>query len=101
MIAAEKVGAAMILASEVENNAQSWPETLLGIQETASALILEPSAKDEGFETFWFQAFPEHAGLETYTRGWNNLPALAIERAADLEENYLTCLTSAVDAFLA
>jgi amino acid adenylation domain-containing protein len=100
MIAAGKIGAAMILASEVENNALSWPENQLGIQETASALILEPSAKDEGFASFWFQSFPELASLETYTRGWNNLLALAIERAGDLEQNYLACLAKAVHQFL-
>jgi 3-oxoacyl-[acyl-carrier-protein] synthase III len=101
MIASGKIVAAMILASEVENNAKSWPENLLGIQETASALILDPAAKDEGFESFWFQAFPESASLETYTRGWNHLPALAIERVPDLEERYLACLATSVTEFLA
>jgi len=90
----------MILASEVENNAQSWPENLLGIQETASAFILEPTTNEEGFDTFWFQSFPEQFGLETYTRGWNNLPALAIQRADDLEEKYQECLAKAVGEFL-
>lgn len=101
MIAAGKIGAAMILASEVENNARAWPENQLGIQETASAVILESSDKEEGFDSFWFQSFPEHAGLETYTIGWNNLPALAVERAADLEERYLACLTATANEFLA
>ena len=80
MIAAGKAATAMVLATEVENNAQFWPENMLGIEETGSALILEPSAGDDGFATFWFQAFPEYVeSLNTYTTGRNNLPVMAIE----------------------
>ena len=41
MMAAGSCKTAMIVAAEIENNADSFPDKLMGIRETASALILE------------------------------------------------------------
>ena len=66
MIAAGRTPNALILASEVENNAGAGgaDEPPVGIKPTGSALVLEPSPDGEGFGPFLFRSFPEHAGLE-------------------------------------
>jgi amino acid adenylation domain-containing protein len=101
LIAARKFSRALILASEIENNAVSWPENLLGLKETASGLILEENTGPEGFTAFGFQLFPEYLeSIVSHTGGHNNRPVLFHRRDAALESHQLECARSAVTAFL-
>ena len=87
LVGAGKYNRALILASEVENNAASWPEHLLGIKESASALILEEGSG--GFRAFGFRTFPEHvACVEAFTVSHNNLSALEHRQDPDLDAMY-------------
>ena len=77
LLAAGKYRRALILASEIENNANSWPEHLLGVKETASALLLEEGAA--GFFAFGCRTFPEHIGAaEAFTVAPTSGPRSAI-----------------------
>ncbi len=63
---------AMIVAAEIENNAEFFPDRLLGLREMASAAILEESEDGEtGFLAFSFDQFPEHAEAERAFVTWN------------------------------
>jgi len=102
MIAAGRHRNALVLASEVENNATAWPENLLGLKETASAVLLEESAADgEGFGAFLFRSFPEHLGrLETHTVTRNGKSALHVERDPALHAACAECAAAAVRELL-
>jgi 3-oxoacyl-[acyl-carrier-protein] synthase III len=90
---------ALILASEVENNTASRPDHLLGLKETASALLLENGV---GFTAFGFHTFPEHVGsIESYTKAHNMLPALEHRRDVNLEAIFRHCIRATVAEFLA
>jgi 3-oxoacyl-[acyl-carrier-protein] synthase III len=41
-----KAGAALVLASEVENNAAAFPDHRIGLKETAAAMLLAPAADE-------------------------------------------------------
>jgi 3-oxoacyl-[acyl-carrier-protein] synthase III len=60
MIRAGKATNALILAAEIENNADLGPEQLVGLMEIGSALLLEPTSSPEGFGRFVFRSFPAH-----------------------------------------
>lgn len=98
MIRARKATTAMVVASEVENNAAVFPEDLLGIQETGSALLLdEAPGNAAGFGSFLFRSFPEH--VDAFTSRCTNKDGkayLRFARAADLERHYVTSIVSAV-----
>ncbi len=101
LIAAGKFCRALILASEVENNAQTWPENLLGIKETASAFILEGGAKDQGFVSFGFRSFPELVdGFESYTGAHRDLPVVFHPQDPEWEQQVAECARTAVEEFL-
>lgn len=97
---AGKYARALILASEVENNTQAWPEHLLGLKETASALLLEEGAA--GFAAFAFRTFPEHVGrLESFTVVHNKLAALEHRQDHDYDARLVECIAATVAEFLA
>ena len=61
MIAAENCKTAMIVAAECENNLDWFPDDLLGIRETASAIILNADPSNEsGFSRFLFKYHLEY-----------------------------------------
>ncbi len=67
-ISAGRTSLALILASEVENNARFGPDASIGLNETGSAILLEESANHEGFGRFIFRSFPEHvADIRAFT----------------------------------
>lgn len=58
---AGKIERAMVVASEVENNADLEGQSKLGITEMASAVVLSESDDGEtGFHAFQFDHYPEH-----------------------------------------
>src|SRR6266567_4488015 len=65
MIQAKKMKSAMVVTAEIENNAETLPAELRGIQETGSAVILDASADGStGFGNFVFKYFPDY--IETF-----------------------------------
>jgi len=102
MITANTCKTAMIVAAESENNGDSFPDKLLGIRETASALILDPSAsKDQGFSRFLFTYHDESITAYTtyYTTG-DSEPYLHIEKETNLDALYIACICPAVQELL-
>src|SRR5262249_26129745 len=88
LIAARKFTRPLIVASEVDLNRVYCPSMLLGLEETASAFVLEESSTAEGFSAFGYRAFPEHAHAVVSATGIvNEGPAVLRRRSADFEEN--------------
>jgi 3-oxoacyl-[acyl-carrier-protein] synthase III len=90
----------LILASEVENNAQDWPEHLSGVRPTASAFLVETS-EQEGFYAFGFRAFPEHLEKRaSWTGAHDYKPAAFHQIDPALDAIYLDCIAITVAEFL-
>ena len=102
MMAAGSCKTAMIVAAEIENNADSFPDKLIGIRETASALILESDPSNEkGFSNFLFNYNTE--SLNTYTthyRTRDSNPHLQILKDPDLDTLYIESILPAVEKLL-
>ena len=102
MMAAGSCKTAMVVAAEVENNADSFPDKLMGIRETASALILEPDPLNEkGFSNFFFEYNTD--SLDTYTthyRTRDSSPHLRILKDPGLDALYIECILPAVEKLL-
>jgi 3-oxoacyl-[acyl-carrier-protein] synthase III len=99
LLGAGKYSRALLLASEVENNAQCRPDHLLGLKETASALILEEGKA--GFLAFGFRSFSEYvASFETGTTMHNQQAAVACRKDAKFEKALLECLRTTIAEFL-
>jgi 3-oxoacyl-[acyl-carrier-protein] synthase III len=92
---------ALVLASEVENNAEVWPENRLGLREGAGALVLEASDGPDGFSAFAVRWFPEHLGaFESHTGAHDGQPALHHSSAPDLDDRIRACVRTAAEEFL-
>ncbi len=101
MIRAGRAAAALVVAAETENNAADFPEDLLGIAETGSALLLEPATGHERFGASLSRAFPEHA--DAFVSHWTHRegkPYLRFTRAADLERRYLAAIVETAGELL-
>ncbi len=102
MIAAGKAKKAMVVASEIENNAKTRPTELLGIMETGSAVILDESSDGKtGFGNFAFKYFPDYIeALTSYTKQQGGKTWIHCERDINLETYYLQCIRDAVHELL-
>jgi 3-oxoacyl-[acyl-carrier-protein] synthase III len=102
MIRAGKASNAMITAAEIENNRQHRPDTLYGLEEVGSALILDQSADGvTGFGNFVFKYFTEYIdALVTQTEMFNGKTVLRIERDSRIERYYVQCIQEAVQELL-
>jgi amino acid adenylation domain-containing protein len=100
-IRAGRASRALVLASEVENNAQAGCG-LLGLYVTGSAILLEESAGDEGFGRFCFRSFPEHAAdIRAFTKSKGGPPILHRECRPEWEHNTAAGLRLTVTELLA
>jgi 3-oxoacyl-[acyl-carrier-protein] synthase III len=102
MIRAKKFRTAMIVASEVENNAESSPESLLGLQETGSAFILAEDAGGRvGFGNFLFRYFTQHLDAFRSQLAWKDGKAfLDFHKSPDLDAWDLEAIPPVVDELL-
>jgi amino acid adenylation domain-containing protein len=102
MIRAGKANNAMITAAEIENNRQHRPDTLYGLEEAGSALILDHSPDGvTGFGNFVFRFFTEYIdSLITNTEMFNGKTVLHIERDPHIESYYLQCIQETVQELL-
>jgi 3-oxoacyl-[acyl-carrier-protein] synthase III len=92
----------MIVAAENENNAGLFPDKLVGIRETASAIILDSDpSNDKGFSGFQFSYHLE--SLPAYTTNFMTgepQPHLHIEKDVNLEARYIACIIPAVQELM-
>jgi 3-oxoacyl-[acyl-carrier-protein] synthase III len=102
MIVAENCKTAMIVAAEIENNADWFPDQLVGVRETASAIILDAQSSDNrGFSRFLFRDHTELLNAyTTYCSVRGIKPQLYIEKDVNLEELYINCILSTVQELL-
>ena len=95
--------AAMVVTSEVENNRVHAPDSLLGLKETGSAMLLDkPADGGGGFGTFVFDYFPDH--VEAYSAVGvqrNGRAFLAVEQEHDFLDRCLDCIPGTVRKLLA
>jgi amino acid adenylation domain-containing protein len=102
MIESGQVKTAMIIGSEVEPNRSCFPDHLMGVQETASAVILEvsPEAK-QGFGQFEFAYHTEHLNARTmHVEYRDGKPLSKLQRSPDLEQRYLEAIPIAIERLL-
>jgi 3-oxoacyl-[acyl-carrier-protein] synthase III len=94
MIASANFRTAIVMAAEVELNRNAGPGQRLGLDETASALILEASPADgAGFGAFHFQSFPRHLQkFAAHSAVVDGKTVLSFERDAAWEAACLDCL---------
>jgi len=92
----------MAVTSEIENNADIFPEKLLGIEETGSAMILDEVPLGEaGFGSFAFKYDTTHIdAFDSYARSESAGGYLEVTKSPELEEIYLTCICQAVAELL-
>ncbi len=103
MMEAKNIEACMIVASECENNARDHPDKLLGVRETASAILLHRGpSPGKGFTRFVFR-YPGEA-LHTYTVRFRTFrhekPYLEINKDPELEDIYISAIAPAVKDIL-
>jgi len=109
LIDAEAAEHVLVAASEVENNAKPVPDSLRGVKETASAVMLDADhGGDEGFRAFRFTFFPEHEeALRVHgtAREWEvngrHVARLHMEISPGLEDALIPCIVESVRDFLA
>jgi 3-oxoacyl-[acyl-carrier-protein] synthase III len=102
LLATNKCDAAMIVAAEIENNAEHYPDHLMGLQETASSVILDkhPNSK-KGFSKFFFSYHTESVNAYQTTCDVSAInPFLDIKISADVEDRYIESLHAAIQEFI-
>ncbi|MBC6366462.1 3-oxoacyl-[acyl-carrier-protein] synthase III C-terminal domain-containing protein [Algoriphagus sp. AK58] len=91
MIASGNFETAMVVASEIENNAKLHPDQLLGLKEASSAVIFDRHPdKGKGMSTILFNYSTE--SIQDYSINCTTLekgPFLHVEKSPDLEQKYL------------
>jgi 3-oxoacyl-[acyl-carrier-protein] synthase III len=103
MIQSGQARLALIVASEIEPNASLDGQPQLGIESTASALLLEPAASgSSGFGSFTFHYFPEHIN-DFRSHCDLSVPGglLKIQKDPRSEDVYLNCICVAVEEYFA
>ncbi|MEP6948361.1 MAG: 3-oxoacyl-[acyl-carrier-protein] synthase III C-terminal domain-containing protein [Ginsengibacter sp.] len=93
---------AMIVASEIDNNANLFPDKLLGVCETASAIILDAHPnKACGFSRILFNY--QLGSLSDYTSRCVTIDTkicLLVEKAPDIEDKYIEAIMPVVKNLL-
>jgi 3-oxoacyl-[acyl-carrier-protein] synthase III len=104
VIRAKKLNTAMIITSEIENNAGVFPEAQLGLEETASALILEQTGDDNGksgFGHFIFDYMTDYLEAFRSHLAWKNGKAyLDFNRDPGIYDYYIQCIAGTVHKLL-
>jgi 3-oxoacyl-[acyl-carrier-protein] synthase III len=100
MMQADQQQAAMVITSEVDNNAGQADAT--GIEQTGSALILERADDPHaGFGGFLFRSFGEHVDRYTSKTEWaDGKPRLDFHRDRQLDDLYLRYIPDVVTELL-
>ena len=96
---------ALVVASEIENNSENFPDKLLGIQETASAIILDAHQNDGlGMSCFEFEysldAMNSYTTNALYSLASTSRIYMNINKAHNINEKYIVFILSVVKDFL-
>lgn len=102
MIRAKTVKNVMVVASEIENNRDILPAELRGVEETASAVILDESPDgNRGFGNFVFKYFTNHIeACAAYTVHRNGKTCMHVAKDPHIESYYLQCIPVTVHELL-
>lgn len=102
MIESEKYKNVLVITSEIENNVGVKPDSLLGLRETGSAVILDrPEGGNVGFGRFLFRYFTDYLNdITTYIAQDQGRSWLHINRDPKIEGHYLDCVGRAVKDLL-
>ncbi|HJY80247.1 MAG TPA: 3-oxoacyl-[acyl-carrier-protein] synthase III C-terminal domain-containing protein, partial [Candidatus Binatia bacterium] len=102
LIHARNVAKAMVVTSEVENNAALDPHNLFGLQETAAAVVLERDVSgSEGFQSFFFRYYLGFlSAFETHGALRNGRAYLSIVRSGEWQAAALESVLDAVGCYL-
>jgi 3-oxoacyl-[acyl-carrier-protein] synthase III len=102
MIKSRKHRHAMVVTSEIENNAELMPDRLLHLRETGSALILEENTTDgSGFGNFLFKHFAPYIDALVSSIGQEKgHNFLRFVKHPNIEQFYLECIPLAVRELL-
>ncbi len=102
MIRSRKVRNALVIASEIENNRLDYPGELIGIQETASAIILDQGTPAKiGFGEFVFKYLPQHLPARTVTGNYTQRsPQVILKQDPSIGDLYLSIIPEAVSDLL-
>ncbi len=97
LIGVRKFARALLLASEVEPSRPVQTSNIVGLAQTASALVLEEATDDEGFAAFAFRAFPELVdSLVSHIGAQENRPAVFHHRDPDLDDKVVECVCQTI-----
>jgi 3-oxoacyl-[acyl-carrier-protein] synthase III len=101
MICAGKAATALVVAAEIENNADLGPEHHLGLMEMGSALLLESGSGSEGFGRFVFRSFPAYGDdVISHTVVRNGGAALHHEQSPGYERHLIDAIQTVVAEIL-
>jgi 3-oxoacyl-[acyl-carrier-protein] synthase III len=102
MIQAGPYQTAMVVTSEQEINAESYPEVSLGMYETASAVIMRASDNAQrGFGDFVFHYVTDHLTARTIYGGYHDGKPLArLSELPNIDQLYIAAIPAAVDELL-
>ncbi len=97
MISSGKADNALVLASEIENNCERWPEDLLDVEETGSAMFLKKSEDGSGFGDFVFKKFTQYSNARIVENIWKDTkPFLEVQLDEQIEDYYIACMVETV-----
>lgn len=102
MIRAKRTTTALVVAAETENNAACFPQDLLGIESTSSALLLEADPRSgKGFGRFLFRSFTEHRdAFVSCLTNREGKAYLQFVRQPDIEQHYVAAIAATVAELL-
>jgi 3-oxoacyl-[acyl-carrier-protein] synthase III len=102
MIQVDRIRNAMIVASEIENNADSGFAARRGLHEVGSAVVLDPSVDGRaGFRGFFFKDFPRHLdAFVSHTSQEEGKTHLVVGKTGNLESLYVDCILDTVEDLL-
>jgi 3-oxoacyl-[acyl-carrier-protein] synthase III len=93
MIRAGRSGLALVVAAEVDNNAEIPGKPAIGIEERGSAILLETSSGTTGFGLFVFNSFPSHAcARQARAIQGEGGTFIDMRRSPDLDDAYIGCI---------
>lgn len=96
-----KVQNALILTAEIENNKETLPDTLLGIEETASGVILRKAKEGEqGFSDIVFEKYTDAIDKWIVSSTWlegSGTTVLQPELDEKAEDVFIDCILQTLD----
>ena len=102
MLKAKRFENVMIVASEVENNADAPPGKQRGVKPMGSAAILNGSDEGQaGFTSFYFKDFTQYLDLfKSYATQQHGTTRIVFRKSAELESRFKECIVATLGELL-